>query len=163
MVHEVYDDGFEHDPGYAYDAVKAEAGDAEQKPALGDEDEYEDEGDMLKQDDYWLVINTFFEDKGLVRQQLESFNEFVETTLQEVVDDNAQLLLDQHQQYTDNEKDVSVRPEACDHECVRDEERLTGSAGTRSTLGRSICRAQIRPRRMACSRRCTRKRRVCAI
>jgi DNA-directed RNA polymerase II subunit RPB2 len=103
-VHEVYDDGFEHDPGYAYD-VKAEA---DQKPALGD-DEYEDEGDMLKQDDYWLVINTFFEDKGLVRQQLESFNEFVETTLQEVVDDNAQLLLDQHQQYTDNEKDVSVR------------------------------------------------------
>lgn len=30
------------------------------------------------------VIQAYFEDKGLVRQQLDSFNEFINTTIQEV-------------------------------------------------------------------------------
>ena len=54
----------------------------------------------MKQEDYWTIITTFFEEKGLVRQQLESFNEFVENTMQEIVDENSRLMLDQHAQYT---------------------------------------------------------------
>lgn len=60
----------------------------------------------MKQEDYWTIINTFFEEKGLVRQQLESFNEFVENTMQEIVDENARLMLDQHQQYTGDQNDT---------------------------------------------------------
>jgi DNA-directed RNA polymerase beta subunit len=33
----------------------------------------------------WLVIDTYFAEKGLVRQQLESFNEFIDMTIQHVV------------------------------------------------------------------------------
>ena len=33
----------------------------------------------------WLVIDTYFIEKGLVRQQLDSFNEFIDITMQHVV------------------------------------------------------------------------------
>lgn len=98
-----YDDGFEHDPNYSYDpnAGLNGGGVKDEKP---DYDSMDEQRDSFKEEDYWTVINTFFEDKGLVRQQLESFNEFVETTIQEVVEDNKRLVLDQYQQYnsTDN-------------------------------------------------------------
>ena len=34
------------------------------------------------------VISAYFEEKGLVRQQLDSFNDFINTSLQEIVDEN---------------------------------------------------------------------------
>lgn len=37
------------------------------------------------QEDAWVVISSFFEEKGLVRQQLDSFNEFIQHTMQEIV------------------------------------------------------------------------------
>ena len=39
-------------------------------------------------EDRWMVIKSFFEEKGLVRQQLESFNKFVTETLQKLIDEN---------------------------------------------------------------------------
>jgi hypothetical protein len=109
-----YDDGFQHDPDYSYDPSASfgagGSGVKEEKPEFGGEGQesaYDDDY-MFKQDDYWTVISTFFEDKGLVRQQLESFNEFVETTIQEVVEDNKRLVLDQYQQYNTMERDQAV-------------------------------------------------------
>ncbi|OQS55135.1 RPB2 [Ecytonucleospora hepatopenaei] len=37
----------------------------------------------------WAIITSFFEQKGLVRQQLDSFNQFVSTKIQEVIDENS--------------------------------------------------------------------------
>ncbi|ORD94053.1 RPB2 [Enterospora canceri] len=37
----------------------------------------------------WAVITSFFEQKGLVRQQLDSFNQFVEVKMQEIMDENS--------------------------------------------------------------------------
>ena len=48
---------------------------------------YEDEGEIA-QDDTWAVISAFFKDKGLVRQQLDSFNEFVNSSMQEIVEED---------------------------------------------------------------------------
>ena len=39
----------------------------------------------VAQEDAWVVISSFFEEKGLVRQQLDSFNEFIQHTMQEIV------------------------------------------------------------------------------
>lgn len=50
--------------------------------------------DHITQEDCWTVISTFFEEKGLVRQQLDSFNEFIENTMQEIVDENSRLILE---------------------------------------------------------------------
>lgn len=55
-------------------------------PSDGEEyDDDDDDGELL-QEDLWTVISSFFEDKGLVTQQLESFNEFVENSMQELVE-----------------------------------------------------------------------------
>ncbi|KAL3647144.1 DNA-dependent RNA polymerase II [Castilleja foliolosa] len=38
---------------------------------------------VVGEDGVWIVINTYFEEKDLVRQQLDSFDEFIENTMQE--------------------------------------------------------------------------------
>ncbi|OCH86056.1 DNA-directed RNA polymerase II, subunit 2 [Obba rivulosa] len=72
-----------------------------------EEEEYED----ITQEDCWTVISSFFEQKGLVRQQLDSFDEFVQNTMQELVDENSDLILDQADQHTGHEADVTRRYE----------------------------------------------------
>jgi DNA-directed RNA polymerase II subunit RPB2 len=47
-------------------------------------DEFEEE-EEIGQEDAWTVISSFFEEKGLARQQLDSFNEFIQHTMQEIV------------------------------------------------------------------------------
>lgn len=37
----------------------------------------------------WAIITSFFEQKGLVRQQLDSFNQFVKIKMQEIIDENS--------------------------------------------------------------------------
>lgn len=53
-----------------------------------------DSGDEITQEDCWVVISSFFESKGLVRQQLDSFDEFIQNTMQEIVDENSRLILE---------------------------------------------------------------------
>lgn len=72
-----------------------------------DEDDYEE----ITQEDCWTVISSFFDQKGLVRQQLDSFDEFVQNTMQELVDENAELVLDQADQYTGHDADMTRRYE----------------------------------------------------
>ncbi|KAL0328854.1 UNVERIFIED_CONTAM: DNA-directed RNA polymerase II subunit RPB2 [Sesamum calycinum] len=63
-----------------------------------DEDEDEDgEEEEITQEDAWAVISAYFEEKGLVRQQLDSFDEFIQNTMQEIVDESA---------------DIDIRPES---------------------------------------------------
>lgn len=50
------------------------------------------------------MITAFFEEKGLVRQQLDSFDEFVQNTMQELVDENSNLVL----QHVGGDGDVAV-------------------------------------------------------
>ncbi|KAI8374826.1 DNA-directed RNA polymerase II subunit RPB2 [Blakeslea trispora] len=67
------------------------------------EETYEDE--PITQEDCWTVISAFFEEKGLVRQQLDSFDEFVQNTMQELVDENSNLVL----QHVGGDGDVTKR------------------------------------------------------
>jgi len=39
-------------------------------------------GRVAVQEDAWTVISAYFEAKGLVRQQLDSFNEFINSNMQ---------------------------------------------------------------------------------
>lgn len=59
---------------------------------------------FYSQEDCWTVIGSFFEEKGLVRQQLDSFDEFVQNTMQELVDENSNLVL----QHVGGDGDVTV-------------------------------------------------------
>ncbi|UYV82440.1 POLR2B [Cordylochernes scorpioides] len=42
----------------------------------------------------WIVISAYFEDKGLVRQQLESFDEFIQMSVQRIVEDTPPIELE---------------------------------------------------------------------
>ena len=77
---------------------------------MGDE-EYDEDYEQITQEDCWTVISSFFEVKGLVRQQLDSFDEFVQNTMQELVDENSDLILDAADQHTGHAGDVSRRYE----------------------------------------------------
>jgi DNA-directed RNA polymerase II subunit RPB2 len=70
----------------------------DQQPMNEDmEPEEEDADEEITQEDAWAVISAYFEEKGLVRQQLDSFDEFIQNTMQEIVDESA---------------DIEIRPES---------------------------------------------------
>eukprot|EP00898_Chlorokybus_atmophyticus_P001664 jgi/Chlat1/2499/Chrsp175S02370 len=50
-----------------------------------------EEDDEITQEDAWSVISAYFEEKGLVRQQLDSFDEFIQNTMQEIVDESGEI------------------------------------------------------------------------
>ncbi|TFK30881.1 DNA-dependent RNA polymerase II second largest subunit [Coprinopsis marcescibilis] len=76
-----------------------------------EEDDYDEDSAPITQEDCWTVITSFFDQKGLVRQQLDSFDEFVQNTMQELVDENAELILDQADQHTGLSSDTTRRYE----------------------------------------------------
>ena len=57
------------------------------------DEEYED---AITAEDCWTVIQSFFDAKGLVSQQLDSFDEFAGTTMQEIVSEHGAIVLDQN-------------------------------------------------------------------
>ncbi|MCQ8893009.1 MAG: hypothetical protein NQU41_06480, partial [Candidatus Methanosuratincola sp.] len=48
----------------------------------------------ISMDDRWSLIEAFFREKGLVRQHLDSYDDFVRTKLQEVVDEQGVIETD---------------------------------------------------------------------
>ncbi|KAG0573134.1 hypothetical protein M758_UG292500 [Ceratodon purpureus] len=64
---------------------------------FGGDEEYDEEEEEITQEDAWAVISAYFEEKGLVRQQLDSFDEFIQNTMQEIVDESS---------------DIEIRPES---------------------------------------------------
>ncbi|EFC36869.1 DNA-directed RNA polymerase II [Naegleria gruberi] len=64
------------------------------------------EADELKvQEDVWPVITAFFDQKGgLVRQQLDSFNVFIQQTIQELVEGTSEIMLSSSASYKVGQK-----------------------------------------------------------
>jgi DNA-directed RNA polymerase II subunit RPB2 len=74
--------------------------------------DYDEEADgEITQEDCWTVISSFFDEKGLVRQQLDSFDEFVHHTMQELIDESGDLVLDQAEQHSGAGSDSTRRYE----------------------------------------------------
>ena len=75
------------------------------------EDEYYDEAEEgITSEDCWTVISSFFEAKGLVSQQLDSFDEFISSTMQELVEEQGAVTLDQTLPPAEDEVDPGRRP-----------------------------------------------------
>ena len=55
-----------------------------------------DNTSYVTSEDCWTVIQSFFDSKGLVSQQLDSFDEFASTTMQEIIDEHGSVALDQN-------------------------------------------------------------------
>ncbi|ORX93496.1 beta and beta-prime subunits of DNA dependent RNA-polymerase [Basidiobolus meristosporus CBS 931.73] len=52
------------------------------------------ETEDITQEDCWAVITSFFEERGVVRQQLDSFDEFIQNTIQDIVDKNSEIVIE---------------------------------------------------------------------
>jgi len=55
------------------------------------DDRYDDDELQIMQSDAWVIITKYFDEKKLVRQQLDSFDQFIDYTLQEIVSDSGKL------------------------------------------------------------------------
>uniref|UniRef100_A0A8C7I8M8 DNA-directed RNA polymerase subunit beta n=1 Tax=Oncorhynchus kisutch TaxID=8019 RepID=A0A8C7I8M8_ONCKI len=67
-----------------------------------DEDEDEITPDLW-QEACWIVISSYFDEKGLVRQQLDSFDEFIQMSVQRIVEDAPPIDLQAEAQHTSGE------------------------------------------------------------
>lgn len=56
----------------------------------------------------WIVINAYFDEKGLVRQQLDSFDEFIQMSVQRIVEDSPAIDLQAEAQHTSGEIETPV-------------------------------------------------------
>ena len=75
-----------------------------------EEDYYYDENDdMITAEDCWTVISSFFDAKGLVSQQLDSYDEFTRNTIQDVVRENGHVILDQYCSLDPEENDPVIK------------------------------------------------------
>lgn len=73
------------------------------------EDEYEDEDEqMISPEDCWAVISSFFDSKGLVSQQLDSYDEFTRNTIQDIVKENGSVILEQNTPYNPDEDEDPI-------------------------------------------------------
>jgi len=67
---------------------------------MADFDSLEEE---ITQEDAWVIIDKYFETKGLVRQQLDSFDVFMENSIQELVDDAGEIKVIPEDQFVPGE------------------------------------------------------------
>lgn len=73
------------------------------------EDEGEDITPDLWQEACWIVISSYFDEKGLVRQQLDSFDEFIQMSVQRIVEDSPEIELEAESQHMTAETETPVR------------------------------------------------------
>ncbi len=50
--------------------------------------------EKLTNEDKWIVLKSLFDEKGLVRQHLDSYNGFIEYEMQAIVDESAEVIPD---------------------------------------------------------------------
>ncbi len=55
-------------------------------------------------DDAWVVIKAYFQQHGLVSQQIESFNRFIRYQVQDIISENGEIQIEEVPQYTTGKK-----------------------------------------------------------
>lgn len=77
---------------------------------FGDDDYEQEDENVITAEDCWTIISSFFEKHGLVSQQLDSYNEFVTKTINDIVADKGKVILDQNTpQYDEDENPIVKR------------------------------------------------------
>ncbi|KAK4168239.1 hypothetical protein QBC43DRAFT_253876 [Cladorrhinum sp. PSN259] len=74
-----------------------------------DDQEFGQDDSTITPEDCWEVIGSYFDMKGLVSQQIDSFDEFTSSTIQSLVDEYADLTLDHPNPADDMGRDIALR------------------------------------------------------
>jgi len=72
----------------------------------------------INQEEVWVVIDEYFRKKGLVGQQLDSFDEFIRTTIQELIDDLGEIIVIPQNQYIPGVDVDQVRKQSSSCICI---------------------------------------------
>ncbi len=48
----------------------------------------------LSNEDKWIILKSLFDEKGLVRQHLDSYNYFIEDEMQKIVNESGEVVPD---------------------------------------------------------------------
>ncbi|KAL3090391.1 hypothetical protein niasHS_006843 [Heterodera schachtii] len=75
----------------------------------GQEEEEEEISTELWQEACWVVISAYFDEKGLVRQQLDSFDEFIQMSVQRIVENSPAVELQTELQHMSGEIETPTR------------------------------------------------------
>ena len=70
-------------------------------------DEDSSEAEEITDKDSWKVISAFFNQHGLVSQQIGSFNQFVHKNIQEIIDENKLISIEPDMNYYKNASQIS--------------------------------------------------------
>lgn len=70
---------------------------------MHEEEESEEIPNAIWQEACWIVISAYFDEKGLVRQQLDSFDEFIQMNVQRIVEDSPPIDLQGEAEHADGE------------------------------------------------------------
>ena len=73
-----------------------------------DEEDGEEITPDLWQEACWIVISSYFDEKGLVRQQLDSFDEFIQMSVQRIVEHSPAIDLQAEAQHTSGTVETPV-------------------------------------------------------
>ena len=68
-----------------------------------------EEDEDITQEDAWIVIDKYFREKGLVRQQLDSFDDFILRTIQELIDDSGEIKVAPEDQFVPGQEVEKVK------------------------------------------------------
>uniref|UniRef100_A0A5S6QXK6 DNA-directed RNA polymerase subunit beta n=2 Tax=Trichuris muris TaxID=70415 RepID=A0A5S6QXK6_TRIMR len=72
------------------------------------DDDMEITGDLW-QEACWIIISAYFDEKGLVRQQLDSFDEFIQMSVQRIVEDSPPVELQTESQHYTGEIEIPTK------------------------------------------------------
>ncbi|KAB8446166.1 hypothetical protein FH972_025148 [Carpinus fangiana] len=71
-------------------------------------DEYEENPHSITTEDCWSVISSFFDEKGLVSQQIDSFDEFLSHTVQDIIRDHGPVIVHENAPQVEGDDDPIV-------------------------------------------------------
>jgi len=97
------------DQGYGQDFADSYDPDNHYDDGAGAEDEARGFEDELMPEDSWDVIGAYFEHNGLVSQQVHSFDEFTQVTVQSLINEVGELWFDQMNPPSDDGRDIAMR------------------------------------------------------
>ncbi|KAH3679597.1 hypothetical protein WICMUC_000829 [Wickerhamomyces mucosus] len=99
-----------------------------------EEDPYAFDDQEITPEDCWTVISSFFNKKGLVAQQLDSFDEFIHTSIQELVWEDSTLILEQPAQHTSETDNVNKKYEITFGKIFLSRPTMTEADGTTTQM-----------------------------
>ena len=88
------------------DKIFGGEGNLDSDPANNNQDNMNlQEDEEINDKDSWQVIRAYFKQHGLVSQQIGSFNQFIDKSIQEIINENKTIIIEPDKNYNKGDPD----------------------------------------------------------